>query len=109
MVASALTRFIWSSVTSPVSHSTFSSVTIIVTGASPEPSSTITTACGQRASSRAMEPPRHPQPPQPLTSYTSSWWKCGTSSARRQRSASDTSPESRYSRSSRFIWGQRRL
>lgn len=40
------------------------------------------------------------------TSKTSSWWKCGTSRSRRQRSASDTSPDIRYSLSRRFIWNK---
>lgn len=40
----SLTLFIWSSVTSAVSHSTFRSFTSIVTAVSPDDSSTITTA-----------------------------------------------------------------
>lgn len=37
-------------------------------------------------------------------SYTSSWWKWGTSNSRRQRTASSQSPEERYSFRRRFIY-----
>ncbi len=36
--------------------------------------------------------------------YTTSWWKWGTSSSRRQRAASVSSPLSRYSLISSTIW-----
>lgn len=65
-----LTRFIWSSVTNPVSHSTCSSATIVVTGASPAPSNTITTACRDLTSVGPRLPPAPPG--EALTSYTNS-------------------------------------
>jgi len=38
------------------------------------------------------------------TSYTSSWWKCGTSKSKRHLVASCRSPEDKYSCRSNVIW-----